>query len=64
MGPGEVLGTRQTGLLSMKVADLLRDQDLMPRVRRIADRLLDEDPGAARQLVERWVGESARYGRV
>jgi ATP-dependent DNA helicase RecG len=63
-GPGEVLGTRQTGLLSMKVADLLRDQDLMPRVRRIADRLLEEDPAAARQLVERWVGESARYGRV
>ena len=63
-GPGEVLGTRQTGLLGMKVADLVRDQDLMPRVRRIADRLLEEDPEAARRLVERWVGESARYGRV
>jgi ATP-dependent DNA helicase RecG len=63
-GPGEVLGTRQTGLLAMRVADLVRDQDLMPRVRSIADRLLEEDPAAARQIIDRWVGESARYGRV
>ena len=63
-GPGEVLGTRQTGLLAMRVADLVRDQDLMPRVRAVADRLLEEDRAAAKQIIDRWVGESARYGRV
>jgi ATP-dependent DNA helicase RecG len=39
-GPGEVLGIRQTGLLALKVADLVRDQHLMPLVRALADRLL------------------------
>ena len=63
-GPGEVLGTRQTGLLNMRVADLVRDQDLMPRVRKIADTLLEEHPSAARRIIQRWIGESARYGRV
>ncbi len=63
-GPGEVLGTRQTGLLAMRVADLVRDQDMMPDVRRLADRLLDEDPEAVDALIRRWVGDSDRYGRV
>ncbi|MEJ2521392.1 MAG: ATP-dependent DNA helicase RecG [Gammaproteobacteria bacterium] len=63
-GPGEVLGTRQTGLLAMRVADLVRDQGLMPDVRRLADRLLDEDQDAVDALIRRWVGEGDRYGRV
>ena len=39
-GPGEVLGTRQTGVLQLRVADLMRDADLLPAVIEISDRLL------------------------
>jgi ATP-dependent DNA helicase RecG len=63
-GPGEVLGIRQTGLLGLKVADLVRDQQLLPLVRELADRLLEGHPQAAAALIRRWVGESARYGQV
>jgi len=63
-GPGEVLGTRQTGVMQMRVADLMRDQDLLPRIRLAADRLLSEDPAAVSALLDRWIGEAARYGKV
>ncbi|WP_041500003.1 ATP-dependent DNA helicase RecG, partial [Xanthomonas sacchari] len=39
-GPGELLGTRQTGLAAFRVADLARDAGLLPRVHALADRLL------------------------
>jgi ATP-dependent DNA helicase RecG len=63
-GPGEVLGIRQTGLLGLKVADLVRDQHLMPLVRELADRLLQAHPESVAALTRRWVGESVRYGQV
>ncbi len=63
-GPGEVLGTRQTGLLNLRVADLVRDRDLLPTVQRAAERLLREHPEHVAPLIERWVGEAARYGTV
>jgi ATP-dependent DNA helicase RecG len=63
-GPGEVLGIRQTGLLALKVADLVRDQALMPLVRELADELLQGPPGVVTALSRRWVGEAARYGQV
>ncbi|HKJ76268.1 MAG TPA: ATP-dependent DNA helicase RecG [Gammaproteobacteria bacterium] len=64
-GPGELLGTRQTGLLQLKVADLQRDQDLMPQVTELAEAMLAEQPEAVPALVRRWLGEaSARYGEV
>jgi len=63
-GPGEVLGTRQTGVMQMRVADLMRDQDLLPRIRHAADRLLSEDPAAVTALLDRWIGEATRYGKV
>ena len=43
-GPGELLGTRQTGLAQMRVADLLRDADLLPRVQIAAETMLREWP--------------------
>ena len=43
-GPGELLGTRQTGLAQMRVADLLRDADLLPRVQAAAEALLSDWP--------------------
>jgi ATP-dependent DNA helicase RecG len=60
-GPGELLGTRQTGLAAFRVADLARDADLLPAVQHIGEQLLREAPEIADRLVERWVGGAARY---
>lgn len=60
-GPGELLGTKQTGLASFRMADLVRDADLLPRVHAMADKLLVDAPDVADQIVARWVGSAARY---
>jgi len=63
-GPGELLGTRQTGLAQMRVADLLRDADLLPRVQIAAETLLRDWPANVAPLIRRWVGHAEQYGRV
>jgi len=63
-GPGEVLGTRQTGMLQFRVADLARDQHLLEQIPPVADRLLKENPGLAEKLVRRWIGDSTRFAVV
>jgi ATP-dependent DNA helicase RecG len=63
-GPGEFLGTRQTGLAQMRVADLARDADLLPRVHAAAERMLSDWPANVTPLVRRWVGHGEQYGRV
>ncbi|WP_176503489.1 ATP-dependent DNA helicase RecG [Cobetia sp. 5-11-6-3] len=64
-GPGEVLGTRQTGLAGMKIADLERDSDLIAPTTTLADAILTEAPQAAEPLIRRWLGEAAgQYGAV
>lgn len=63
-GPGEVLGTRQTGLLQFKVADLMRDQSLLPLVRDAALQLRDERPEAIDPLLNRWLRHGQQYARV
>jgi ATP-dependent DNA helicase RecG len=63
-GPGELLGTRQTGLAQLRVADLMRDADLLPRVQQSAERLLEHHSGRVTALTARWVGAGERYGRV
>jgi ATP-dependent DNA helicase RecG len=60
-GPGELLGTRQTGIAGFRIADLSRDADMLPQVQQLADRLLHELPAAVGPIVERWVGGAARY---
>ncbi|MFP1793923.1 ATP-dependent DNA helicase RecG [Lonsdalea quercina] len=60
-GPGELLGTRQTGSAEFKVADLLRDQALIPQVQRLARHIHERYPEHAQALIERWLPESARY---
>ena len=60
-GPGELLGTRQTGLAQFRVADLLRDAALLPLVQVLADRLLAEDPERVERIVARWIGGAERY---
>ncbi|UYB53229.1 ATP-dependent DNA helicase RecG [Xanthomonas sp. AM6] len=60
-GPGELLGTRQTGLAAFRVADLARDAGLLPRVHGLAERLLADSPALADRIVARWVGGAARF---
>jgi ATP-dependent DNA helicase RecG len=60
-GPGEVLGTRQTGQLAFRIADLARDAHLLPAVQAVGEHMLAEHPQEASQLIERWVGGAARY---
>jgi len=60
-GPGELLGTRQTGLAQFRVADLARDADLLPQVHEMGERLLRESPELAERIVARWVGGAVRF---
>lgn len=63
-GPGEMLGTRQTGLLQFKVADLMRDNHLLPAVRDAALQLLQEHPQHVSPLLERWLRHGQQYAQV
>jgi ATP-dependent DNA helicase RecG len=63
-GPGELLGTRQTGLARMRVADLLRDADLLPRVQLAATTLLESGEDVIAPLLSRWIGTGERFSRV
>ena len=61
-GPGEVLGTRQTGDVRLKIASLLRDQHLLPAVQQAAREIVARYPERAALLTQRWlqrVGEDA-----
>jgi len=62
-GPGELLGTKQTGLPDYRVANLVRDAHLMPEVQMTAESLRDR--AAIRDaLIRRWLGDADRYGKV
>jgi len=63
-GPGEVLGTRQTGLMEFKMADLLRDAHLQPKIKLWAETLKAERPDLIEPLIKRWLAGSEQYGHV
>lgn len=63
-GPGEVLGTKQTGDINLRIADLLRDSDLLQAVQKAADQLQKDYPDAIAPLIKRWTGNGERFGRV
>jgi ATP-dependent DNA helicase RecG len=63
-GPGEVLGTRQTGMLQFRVADLGRDEHLLDLIPQAATKILSDDPARADRLVERWIGDASRFAVV
>ncbi len=60
-GPGEVLGTRQTGQLAFRVADLARDAHWLPDVQRVGAAMLARYPRQADRLIMRWIGAATRY---
>lgn len=63
-GPGEVLGTKQTGVADMKIADLMRDQSLIPYVQQLAQQLIHGHPEYILPLVHRWLGDKPVYAQV
>ncbi len=63
-GPGELLGTRQTGLPDYRIADLVRDADLMPQVQLAAETIRCSAPEVGNAIVRRWLGDAGRYGKV
>ncbi|PKF58005.1 ATP-dependent DNA helicase RecG [Alteromonadales bacterium alter-6D02] len=63
-GPGEVLGTKQTGLADLKIADLVRDQQLIPLVGHLAPKLVAHYPEWVNPIVKRWLGNRSHYNQA
>lgn len=63
-GPGEVLGTRQAGDISLRMADLVRDSDLFPAVQQAAAILQQNHSDLITPLIKRWLRDSEKYGQV
>lgn len=63
-GPGEVLGTKQTGLADLKVADLIRDQQLIPQVGYLANQLIKHHPQWVAPIVKRWLGNKSHFSQA
>ena len=60
-GPGELLGTRQTGQLEFRIADLARDPHLLPAVQRVGASLMQDHADSVGRLIARWIGTAVRY---
>jgi ATP-dependent DNA helicase RecG len=63
-GPGELLGTKQTGLADLKIADLIRDADLIPQVQELAQHLWQHYPANAQAIINRWLAHKEHYGHA
>ena len=63
-GPGELLGVRQSGALQFRIADLLRDQTMLPDVRKVSLELMTKQRNKADLLVRRWIKDPERIGQV
>ncbi|MEB8433767.1 ATP-dependent DNA helicase RecG [Cocleimonas sp. KMM 6892] len=63
-GPGEVFGTRQTGELQFRIANLMEDQMLLPKVQQAAKQMLEQYPENIEPLIERWIKHAEDYASV
>ena len=63
-GPGEVLGTKQTGIMQMRIANLQRDQELVPQVAEMANQIFQHYPNCVEALIHRWIGQAKKYAVV
>ncbi|MFT4925812.1 MAG: ATP-dependent DNA helicase RecG [Phenylobacterium sp.] len=63
-GPGEVLGTKQTGLADLKIADLVRDASLIPQVQQLAHHMWTHYPEHCERIIERWIGDKEIYSQA
>ena len=62
--PGEVLGTRQTGLMEFRVAQLPAHAHLLDQVQAVASSIIDEHPELLEPLIQRWTGSSSEFAKV
>jgi ATP-dependent DNA helicase RecG len=60
-GPGEFLGSRQSGAALLRFADLSVDTELLTWAQKLAPRMLDEHPEQAARHVERWLGGKSDF---
>lgn len=63
-GPGEVLGTRQTGLLQLRIANIVRDSYLLPEIQQAGEIIMRDFPQIVAPLIRRWLGQCDQYGQV
>lgn len=63
-GPGEVLGTKQTGMWQLRIADLRRDQALLSDVNKAAQQIVSKYSQRELALIRRWIGDATQYGDV
>lgn len=63
-GAGEILGTRQTGVVGLRIADILRDEFMLEEVRLAAAQIQQQWPERVGPLIKRWLGSSDQYGSV
>ncbi|MFL0811330.1 MAG: ATP-dependent DNA helicase RecG [Agarilytica sp.] len=60
-GPGELLGTRQTGDLCYRVADIQQHDWLLPKVQQYGQQLVLQNKELGDKLIARWIGENQQY---
>ena len=63
-GPGELLGTRQKGLMGLRIADIMRDAYLLPTINKLAINIEQNHPDLIKKIVRRWVGDQLEYRNV
>ena len=63
-GPGELLGTRQKGVIGLKIADISRDAYMLPAINRYCADFDSKYPGLSERLIDRWVGQQIVYRNV
>lgn len=63
-GPGEILGVRQTGLMQLRIADIVRDEHWFPEVRKTALYIQKQHPEIIKPILRRWLGMADRYINV
>ena len=63
-GPGDLLGTRQTGLPALRIADLARDSSLLPEIQNTAEMLIKKYPENVQLLTRRWIADRESFAKV
>jgi ATP-dependent DNA helicase RecG len=63
-GPGEIMGTKQTGVADLKIADLLRDSALLPQVKTMAETMWQHHPVQSQALIGRWLAYKDEYSNA